>query len=72
MKSLFFVSALLKMHFSMKVFVFLTSGLLKIDFLMTVLVFLGLMPIENGFFNESVGFFGFSDCGRRCCVFFFI
>ena len=38
MKSLFFVWALLKMHFSMRVFVFLTSGLLKIDFWMTMCV----------------------------------
>ena len=77
----FLVSDLLKMDFSMRVFVFLVKGLLKIvfslkvfvfgSFSMRVFVFLGLRPIENWFFNESVGFCGFSHCGRRCCALFF-
>ena len=83
----FLVSGLLKMDFSMKVFVFLVWGLLKIDFSMKAFVFLdlgllnfdffnentslGFRPIENWFFNETVCFFGLRHCGRRCWVRFF-
>ena len=79
----FFVSGLLKMDFSMRVFVFwseaywffwmlvfvfLVSGLLKI--VVSMRVFFGVKAIENWFFNESLCFFGLRHCGRRCCAFF--
>ena len=68
----FLVSGLWKIDFLMKIFVCLVSGLLKINFSMTVFVFFGVRSIEKCFFNESVCFFGFRHCGRRCCACFFI
>ena len=42
------VSGLLKIDFSMKVFVFLVSGVLKIDFSMRIFVFLASGIVEDG------------------------
>ena len=69
MKSLFFVWALLKMHFSMRVFVFLTSGLLKMVFSMRVFAF-WCQAYWKWCLNDSVCGFGLRHCGRRCCALF--
>ena len=47
-ESLFLVSGLLKMYFSMKVFVFLVSSLVKMDFSMRMFVVLVLGIVEDG------------------------